>query len=269
MTTQNQIRQTFTHHWCHPGDQAGIAWLIKGDFDHFKLTNDLYGSLICDYLLDWTLEVIEAELRSRQKYLGSSDLLWDFVGDDVTVYIPPSSLQEQEVEQLLWEICQAIEKSFHRRYRVAALPLPAGFFDDIPTASLEAIRNELEGMDIVLDFARRQRGYLVLFPTGAERPDGRMPIGLLKVIQKRSGKSVPLVGLQPDWIYNPDDRTSRTFNEGFLQPPSISFAACSIRMGGEEKPAAYDRRSMYERMSLACQSALRTCKLQRKQVLIQ
>lgn len=189
--------------WCHPGDRAGNAWLIKGGFDYFKLTNDLYGSLICDYLLDWTLEVIETELRSRQKHLGSSDLLWNFVGDDVTVHIPPSFLQEQEVEQLLWEVCQAIEKSSHRRYRVAALPLPAGFFDDIPRASLKAIR------------------------------------------------------------------TSRTCNEGFLQPPSISSAACCIRMGGEEMPAAYDRRSMYERMSLACQSALRTCKLQRKRVPIQ
>lgn len=267
MTTQNKIRQVLTHDWCdqkHPNGQK--AWLIKGDFDHFKLMNELYGSLICDYLLDWTLDVIEGELKSCQKRWGDVNLLWNFVGDDVTIYVPPSTLRENEIEQFLWELCDAIEKSFLRRYQVAALSLPPGFFDDISTSHLERLRDRLERMDTVLDFSRRQRGYLTLFPMG---PRDLILAQVLQVIQDGSGKPVPTVELHLDWICDPEDRATRIFNDGFLHPPSISFAACSISMGMEDDSISSDRRSVYERISLSCQSALKLCKQQRKRVVIQ
>lgn len=266
MTTQNKIRHVFTNHWCQHENHAGKkAWLIKGDFDRFKLTNELYGSLICDYLLDWTLEMIESELESRQSRWGNVELLWNFVGDDVTIYVPPSTLQEDEIGQFLWELCAAIEKSFLRRYMVAALSLPPGFFDDISTDRLERMRIKLEGMDIVLDFSRRQRGYLMLLPTG---PYAYLLARVWRVIQDESGKPVPPVELHLDWIYDPETCTTHIFNDGFLRPPSISFAASSISMGGEDVSNPPDRRSIYERVSLSCQSALKFCKQQNKRVFI-
>jgi GGDEF domain-containing protein len=265
MTTQNKIRKVLTYDWCDKKHQDGKkAWLIKGDFDHFKLTNELYGFLICDYLLDWTLDVIEGELKSRQKRWGDVNLLWNFVGDDVTIYVPPSALQEDEIEQFLWEMCEAIEESFLRRYRVAALSLSPGFFDDISTDHLERMRDRLERMDIVLDFSRRQRGYLTLLPIG---PHDSLLALVLQVIQEESGKPVPPVELHLDWIYDPEDDTTHIFNEGFLRPPSISFAACSISMGVDDSNQ-FDRRSVYERVSLSCQSALKFCKQQNKRVFI-
>jgi GGDEF domain-containing protein len=267
MTTQNKIRHVFTNHWCQQDSHIGKkAWLIKGDFDHFKLTNELYGSLICDYLLDWTLDVIEGELKSRQKRWGDVDWLWNFVGDDVTIYVPPSMLQEDEIEQFLWEICDAIDASFLRRYMVAALTLPPDFFDDISTAHLEQMRDTLERMDIVIDFSRRQRGYLTLLPTG---PHDSILARVLQVIQDESGKPIPPVDLHLDWICDPEDCAIHIFNEGFLRPPSISFAACSISMGVDDDSNPPDRRSVYERVSLSCQSALKSCKQQKKRVFIQ
>jgi hypothetical protein len=270
MTTQNQIRQIFTSHWCRSGSQAGkLAWLIKGDFDRFKLMNELYGSLLSDYLLDWTLDVIEAELTSYQKQVGGTELFWNFVGDDVTIYIPPSSLQKADVDDLLWRICDAIEKSFFRHYRVGAIPLPSDIFDDIPADHLEALRNQLERMDVVLDFVRRRQGYLVLFPVGEDGRYGPSLDGICQVLQKRSGRRLSPLKLQLDWIWDPDIQACHGFNQGFLLPPSVSFAACSITMGGEAGSISHDRRSIYERVSLACQAALKLCKQQRKQVWVQ
>jgi GGDEF domain-containing protein len=265
MTTQNKIRRVLTNHWCQQNNREGKrAWLIKGDFDHFKLMNELYGSLICDYLLDWTLDVIEAELKSHQKRWGDSELLWNFVGDDVTLYIPPSALQEEEIDLFLREICDSIAQSFFHRYQVAAISLSPGFFDDIPMDRLEQLRGKLERMDVVLDFARRQRGYLTLFPMG---PHDLVLSHLLQVLWSESGKPIPPVGLHPDWIFDPDDQAAHVFNEGFLWVPSISFAACPIRMRANGD--SMDRRSVYERVSLSCQSALKVCKQHRKHVFVQ
>jgi GGDEF domain-containing protein len=267
MTTQNRIRHVLTRDWCDQQHREGKkAWLIKGDFDHFKLMNELYGSLICDYLLDWTLDVIEAELKSRQMPWGNVDLLWNFVGDDVTIYVPPSTLRGDEIAQFLWDVRDAIEESFFRGYRVAALSLPPRFFDDFSPDRLERMREKLERMDIVLDFSRRQRGYLTLFPVG---PHDVILARVLRVIRSEAGKAPPPADLYLDWIYDPQDGTTRIFNDGFLRPPSISFAACSIRMGGNNETAQCDRRSVYERISLYCQSSLKLCKQQRKRVLVQ
>ena len=270
MTTKNHIRQTFTQDWCNQQNQIkDNAWLIKGDFDRFKLTNDLYGSLICDYLLDWTLEVVETKLRSYQKRWGREDLLWNFIGDDVTIYIPPSVLREADIAQLLWDIRDAIKKSFYRRYMVGVITLPPVFFDDLSSNVLEILRSEFESMDVVFDFARRQQGYLILFPIGADGVSSESIDAVLRVVQCRTGKPVPPVEMRLDWLCDPDDQTYHEFNEGFLEPPSISFAACSVEMGMDNKSISYDRRSVYEQVSFACQSALKKCKRQREHVLLQ
>jgi len=264
MSSQSHIRETFTRHWNFPGESGTDAWLIKGDFDHFKLTNDLYGALIADYLLDWTLEVIEAVLRYQQKRRGCDELLCNLMGDDVTIYIPPSTLTADDVTQLLWKIREAIRQSFWRRYIVGTLPLPADFFEDIPADLLEMMKNELEKLDVVLDFAIRQRGFLLLFPIGADGKTREIPGKVIDIIQRRTGKPFPAVELQLDWVTNPDDQTCHIFNHGFIDPPQVSFAACPVRMGwaGNDKPPGY------EQISFACQSALKVCKQQHQGVLL-
>jgi GGDEF domain-containing protein len=270
MTTKKQLRQVFTQHWSTPCSPPGkTAWLIKGDFDRFKLTNDLYGSLICDYLLDWTLEVIEAELRSYENHWQGDGLLWNFTGDDITIYVPPSTLQDADIAQLLWGIRHAIVTNFFRRYKVGMIPLPGAFFEGLPAAALEMIRQELEKMDVVLDFARRQKGYLALFPVGLDGIQGQIMDGVRQVIQKRTGRLIAPQEVQMEWICDPDETLCRSFNQGYLDAPSVSFAACSISMGVDDRSVPYDRRLVYERVSLACQTALRRCKQERKRVLLQ
>src|SRR5512136_2631768 len=45
------------------------AWLIKGDFDHIKAFNDVYGKEIVDHLLDWAIDlVIEAISAFQSKH---------------------------------------------------------------------------------------------------------------------------------------------------------------------------------------------------------
>jgi GGDEF domain-containing protein len=259
MTTQNQIRQSFMRDLTLRED----AWLIQGDFDHFKWINDVYGALIADTLLDWTLEVIEAVLRSQQKRWGCDEFLCSVIGDDLTIYIPPSPLKEDDLTKLLWKIRNAIRASFWRRYRVGTLPIPADFFEDVAPDRLERMRNELEHMDVVLDFAMRQRGFLLLFPVGPDGQTRQVLDRVIGLIQRSSGKALPTSDLRLDWICNPEDRACCTFNDGFLDAPVVSFAACgSGRHDGEDAIA------VYERVSCACQSALKICKQQRSGVLV-
>lgn len=266
MTTHNQIRQTLLRHRCLQFARGAKAWLIKGDFDHFKLTNDIYGSLVSDYLLDWTLEVIEAEIRQHQKNWGCGEALCNFTGDDVTIYIPPSQLTEGDIARMLWRVRAAITQSFARRYVIGVVALPEHFFDDAAEDSLQKLRETLDGMDVVFDFARRARGYLALLPVGGRGAE-KVYQDVLRVIERGCGKAIPGAAFRPDWIYNPDDPAARAFLGDYLAPPSVSFAACAVDL-----KAGWDRlensSAFYELASHACQSVLKICKQQRKGVAV-
>jgi GGDEF domain-containing protein len=266
MTTQNEIRQAFARQWDQPSQAGNNAWVIKGDFDHFKLTNDLYGALITDYLLDWTIEVIETVLKRHQSQWGCGELLCNVVGDDVTLYIPPSRLGEDEIRRLLWKIRAAIQESFWQRYLVGVLPLPADFFEDVAPDGLQRLRDELDRMEVVLDFAARRSGFLFLFPAGRNGQALSSLDAVLRTLGMRASKPVPAVDVQLNWICDPDERAGYTFNQGYLDPPQVSFAACPIRMAQAGTPGREDSLGVFERISTACQAALRQCKQQRKGV---
>ena len=114
MTSQTLIRQAFTRDWKTVSQGSCDCWLVKGDFDHFKRTNDLYGSLITDYVLDWTLEEIESQLQMYQNRWGCDPLLLNVFGDDLTIYIPPSALAAQEIEHMLHSIRGAVHRKLLR-----------------------------------------------------------------------------------------------------------------------------------------------------------
>jgi GGDEF domain-containing protein len=265
MTTQTQIRQTFASQLGQL-TEATDAWLIKGDFDRFKLINDLYGCLLTDTILDWAIEAIEATLESAQKRLGSGSILWNVVGDDVTIYIPPSTLLEGDVMQLLQSLRSAVRESFRQRYAVCALPFPPHFFTDVPPALLEELKNDLEQHDIVIDFSPRQQGCLVLFPLLLGRKRDHIASDVSVLIQRCLGKRIPAIAAQWDWVRNPVEQAGYMFNDGLIYPPSISFAGCSARRVVQEK--AGDAYCCFERLSCACQSALKICKQKRCGVLL-
>jgi GGDEF domain-containing protein len=262
VTTQEQICRTFTQQ--RPRCQEGKpAWLIKGDFDHFKLTNDLYGPLITDYLLDWSLEVIETQLREQQKRWGCADLLCSVMGDDLTIYIPPASLAEEDIQQLLWKIREAVWASFWQRYFVGTLPLPPGFFASARAGALARLRAELEKMDVVLDFAARRQGFLLLLPVDADGGYRQALERVLSLIQRASGKALPALDLRLDWICGPQESGGCIFNQGYLDPPVVSFAACPAWV-----EVARSAAQEYEQVSSACQSELKLCKQRRLGVLV-
>src|SRR5512145_3122720 len=124
MTTQAQLRQAFIRDLSGSADPAQNAWLIKGDFDGFKRINDLYGCLLADTILDWSIETIATTLEAAQKRLEIGPILWNVIGDDLTIYIPPSNLAEADVAGLLHGLRHAVWDGFHQRYAVCALPLP-------------------------------------------------------------------------------------------------------------------------------------------------
>jgi len=260
MITRSEIHQSFVRSLVLLHQAEKDAWLIKGDFEHFKLTNELYSPLITDYLLDWAVEVIEGELLLAQRNWRCGELLCNVVGDDVTISIPPSSLSEKDVARLLWRMREALWESFWHRYVVGAVPLPEDYFDEINPDSLEMMRRELKAIRAVVDFARRQRGYLLLLPVEQDGAVDKSFARVIDVIQHWTGKRTPPMTLLVDRIFNPVDAAWHTFNDGFVHPPQVSFAACPARMsisGGMPD---------YERVSLACQEALKVCKQQRRGV---
>lgn len=265
MIGQNPILQAFTRDLGAAHFDGEGAWLIKGDFDHFRATNDLYGSLFADYLLDWTLEVIQESLKSFQSLWNCGEILYSIQGDDMTIYIPPSARTAADVTHLLTEIREQIYASFWRRYRLAAVPLPATFFDDIPADRLEALRADLERLDIILDLAPRRRGFLFLYPVEPGDPSRQMHHQVFQLLRRWSGKWIPPVEPDLDWICDPGDPAGRALNPGYIDPPSVSFAACPTRLVSG-LPA--DGCVQYERLCAACQTALKRCKLQGCGVLV-
>ncbi|HEX2993558.1 MAG TPA: hypothetical protein VHP14_01970, partial [Anaerolineales bacterium] len=71
------------------------------------------------------------------------------------------------------------------------------------------------------------------------------------------------------WLYNHDEQTCYAFNNGFICPPSISFAGWSTHRllvgqpGNREEALA-----CFERLACACQLTLKKCKQQRCGVLL-
>src|SRR5512139_2845829 len=252
MTTQTQLRQTFIHDLSYLVDPAQNAWLIKGDFDRFKRINDLYGCLLTDYILDWSIEAIAAALEDYQKCLKIGPVLWNVIGDDVTIYIPPSKLSEVDVTNLLHGLRRALWESFYQRYAVCDLSFPADFFADVPPPLLEALKCDLEKKDIVIDFAPRRQGFLVLFPVTPTENRERFAGEIIAMIQHHIGKCSPTAGVEWAWLYNPVERTCHTFNAGFIRPPTISFAGWSAQrsMVGQTQEEAL---ACFERLACACQ----------------
>ncbi len=266
MVSLDEIRKTFASD-VEQGRLAGAgAWLIKGDFDHFKATNDLYGALIADYILDWTVEVIAEELKKAQSWWGSGEILCSVTGDDVTIYTPPGALGGGDIQRMLWRIREVIEESFYQHYLVGILPIPTDFFDDVPAQTLETIRKDLEQREVVLDFAARRRGFLILFPAQRDGKNEQALEPVIQTIQRRTGRTVPCVEALFDWTGESDAPAGDPFNDGYLVPPSVSFAACPARAANHAKTVRDGGIPAYERASLACQAAMKVCKLRRKGV---
>ena len=246
MSSQAEIRQAFAGDLARlepAGPDSGAAggqdaWLIKGDFDRFKLINDLYGCLLTDYLLDWSIEAIEHSLDAWGRRMGLEGILWNVMGDDLTIYLPPSLLGETQVLELLQALRAAVRDTFWRRYAVSMLPLRADTFSGLPPVALEDLKQFLESRDIVLDFVPRRQGYLVLFPTGpgCSLDDGASQAAAL--ILQRLGRRTTVPRAHWNWLYDPQRQTSRSFNNGFIYPPSISFGGCRLRQALPEALAA-------------------------------
>ncbi|MGE5775812.1 MAG: hypothetical protein ACM33V_06305 [Chloroflexota bacterium] len=269
MTTQTQLRQAFIQSLSYPVDAAQNVWLIKGDFDRFKRINDLYGCLLTDYILDWSIEVIATTLEDYQKRLKIGPILWNVIGDDVTIYIPPSRLSEADVADLLHGLRRAIRESFYQRYAVCALSFPADFFTDTPPLLLEALRCELERHDIVIDFAPRRQGFLLLFPVALTRQREQLVREVIDIIQRRVGRRYLSASVEWAWLYNHDEQVCYAFNNGFICPPSISFAGWSAhRLMVEQTGSRDEALACFERLACACQLTLKMCKQQRCGVLL-
>jgi GGDEF domain-containing protein len=269
MTTQTQLRQAFIRDLSCLTDPTQNAWLIKGDFDHFKRINDLYGCLLADTILDWSIETIATALEDAQKRLEIGPTLWNVIGDDLTIYIPPSNLAKTDLASLLHRLRSAVWESFYQRYAVCALPFPVDFFADMPPLLLEAVKSDLEKQDIVMDFAPRRQGFLLLFPVALAGRRERLVDEVIAMIQRQIGKHSPATTAEWAWLYNQAEPACHTFNNGFIYPPSISFAGWSVhRLMLEQTGSQEDNLACFERLTCACQSTLKTCKQQQKEVLL-
>jgi GGDEF domain-containing protein len=269
MTTQAQLRQALIRDLPGLADPTQNAWLIKGDFDGFKQINDLYGCLLADTILDWSIETMATTIENAQKCLGIGPILWNVIGDDLTIYIPPSNLSEADVAGLLHGLRSAVWESFHQRYAVCALPFPADFFADTPPSLLEALRSNLEKQDILMDFAPRRQGFLLLFPVALTGHREHLVGEIIALIQRQIGKRSPAAAAEWAWLYNPVEHTCHAFNDGFIDPPSISFAGWSTQCLMIEPTGSQAEASAgFERLTYACQSTLKTCKQQRRGVLL-
>jgi GGDEF domain-containing protein len=267
MSTQTQLRRAFLDDLPRLADPAKNAWLIKGDFDHFKLVNDLYGCLLADTILDWSIEVIASLLEDHQKRLGP--LLWNVVGDDLTIYIPPCTLSETEVAQLLNDLRNTVWRSFYRRYAVCALAFPADFFTGTPLPCLAALSAALERQDIVIDFAPRRQGFLVLFPVALSGPREQLPEEVIARIEQHTGKRGLSAAVEWDWLHDPAEHNNQSCNAGFIFPASISFAGWSTHcLRIEQREEQEEALTGFERLSRACQASLKTCKQQQNGVLL-
>jgi hypothetical protein len=269
MTTQAQLRQAFIHDLPGLADPTQNAWLIKGDFDRFKQINDLYGCLLADTILDWSIETIVVTLEAAQKRLRTNPILWNVIGDDLTIYIPPSTLSEMDLAGLLHGLRSAVWESFHRRYAVCALPFPADFFADTSPLLLEALKCDLEKHDILIDFAPRRQGFLLLYPVALTGHREHLVGEVIALIQRQIGKRSPAATAEWAWLYNPVKHTCHAFNDGFIDPPSISFAGWSVhRLVGKQTGSQAEALACFERITWACQSTLKTCKQQQRGVLL-
>lgn len=269
MTTQTQLRQVFIRDLSGPVDPTQTAWLIKGDFDRFKRINDLYGCLLTDYILDWSIEAIATTLDDYQRRLGIDTILWNVIGDDVTIYIPPSHLSEADVARLLHGVRRAVWESFYQRYAVCALSFPTDFFADTPPFLLKTLRRRLEGNDIVIDFAPRRQGFLLLFPVTLTMYRERLVGGVIDMIQHHIGKCCPAAAAEWAWLYNHAEHACYRFNNGFISPPTISFAGWSTHQGVAKQVGDREEALVcFERLAYACQSTLKICKRRRSGVLL-
>jgi hypothetical protein len=195
--------------------------------------------------------------------------LWNVIGDDVTIYIPPSRLSEADVAGLLHGVRRAVRESFYQRYAVCALSFPADFFADTPPLLLEALRCELERNDIVIDFAPRRQGFLVLFPVALTGHREQFVSEVIAMVQRHIGKYSPAAAVEWAWLYNHAEHACHTFNDGFIHPPSISFAGWSApRSIVEQMGSVEEALACFERLACACQSTLKICKQQRSGVLL-
>jgi GGDEF domain-containing protein len=269
VTTQAQLRQAFIRDLPCLAGPAQTVWLIQGDFDRFKQINDLYGCLLTDYILDWSIETIATTLEDYQKHLKIDPVLWNVIGDDVTIYIPPSNLSETDVAVLLHRLRRTVWNSFYQRYAVCALSFPADFFADTPPHLLEALRCELEKNDIVIDFAPRRQGFLVLFPVALTGHREQFVREVIATVQRHIGKYSPSASVEWAWLYNHAEHTCHTFNDGFIHPPSISFAGWSAPQSIVEPMGTMEEAPIcFERLVCACQSTLKICKQQGSGVLL-
>jgi GGDEF domain-containing protein len=270
MNTQTQLYQAFARDFAPLTDLASAkdAWLIKGDFDRFKMINNLYGCLITDCLLDGSVEVVAATLAAYELHRGVGPILWHMVGDDVTIYIPPSTLTADDVAHLLHDVRSAIQGHFRQRFAVSALPFPAGFFADVPPGQLEELKYDLARRQIAFDFAPRQQGCLTLFPLAWGGRHDRIAGEMNAAIQRCLGKRRRESAARWAWLFDPAENACQTFNDGFIYPPSLSLAGYSARRMLAESTREMKAAQSYERLSSVCQAALKICKLRRCGVVV-
>jgi hypothetical protein len=173
------------------------------------------------------------------------------------------------VVDLLHRIRRTVWESFYQRYAVCALSFPADFFADTPPLLLEALRCELERNDIVIDFAPRRQGFLVLFPVASTGHHEQFVSEVIATVQRHIGKYSPSTAVEWAWLYNHAEHACHTFNDGFIHPPSISFAGWSApRSIVEPMGKVEEALTCFEHLVCACQSTLKICKQQGSGVLL-
>lgn len=273
MHSRREISFAFRRDLASPLAQDKDLWFIRGDFDHFKMFNDLYGCLLADYVLDWAVEALAAAVRAFEQRHACGPILMNVAGDDLTLYLPPSELCESDIAGLLEQLRRVCMDSFRRKYGVAAVQWHQQWAKTVPLGAWEKLKNTLERRDMALDFAPRKRGCLMLWPVGERLDYEGEAAEVARLLQATLRTPATAFVLHWDWLCDPQTKTFRTFNQGFLCPPAISFAAYSAKkFFAPDGMASLSRLSdarldmLFERLSAGCHAVLRECKTKQRGV---
>ena len=136
------------------------AWLIKGDFDHIKAFNDVYGREIVDQLLDLAIDIVFERFSDFQHehHLAGADI--SVAGDDITIFLPPCALTEKHIESLLCTVRDEVRRHFTNRFVVARVKNIDQLLQSLSWLETQRFRERLEAHDIYLALAARKKGNL-------------------------------------------------------------------------------------------------------------
>jgi GGDEF domain-containing protein len=214
------------------------AWLINGDFNGLREINSLFGRTAVDVLLGAAQQAMRTVLEDFEMESGIRGIRHAFVGDEVTIVFPPSTLTAEGVNRFLHNLRRAVAASTEERYFVGALINLHHHLRKMPPGQLYECIERLKGDSIHLDLSRRKRGHLVI--ASIRRFDETVLGALRRVMGKINGlfqmPSEEKLRGTLKWLY---DRSKRRFvgcNRGF----AITLEASYVSVASDETFSALD-----------------------------